>query len=89
MKNQVGLRETLEFKKAYKTLVILRIHKKGRKKETTENSQRDDSAPKSNGKTNEIRRIAKVMIFQESKNSNYYFALIATCWHKKCLGPWK
>ena len=54
MKNQVGLRETLEFKKAYKTRVILRIHKKGRKKETTENSQRDDSAPKSSGKTNEI-----------------------------------
>jgi hypothetical protein len=54
MKIQIGLRETLEFKKAYKTLVILRIHKKGRKKETMENSQRDDSAPKSSGKTNEI-----------------------------------
>ena len=54
MKIQVGLREALELKKAYKTLVILRIHKKGRKKERTENSQRDDSAPKSNGKTNEI-----------------------------------
>ena len=54
MKNQVGLRETLEFKKGYKTLVILRIHKKGRKKETTEKSQQDDSAPKSSGKTIEI-----------------------------------
>ena len=54
MKIRVGLRETLEFKKAYKTVVILRIHKKGRKKETTENSQQNDSAPKSNGKTNEI-----------------------------------
>jgi hypothetical protein len=54
MKIQVGLRETLEFKKAYKTLVILRIHKKGRKKETMEKSQQDDSAPKSSGKTNEI-----------------------------------
>ena len=51
---QVGLRETLELKKAYKTLVILRIHKKERKKETTENSQQDDSAPKSSGKTNEM-----------------------------------
>ena len=54
MKNQVGLRETLEFKKAYKTLIILRIRKKGRKNDTTENSQQDDSASKSSGKTNEI-----------------------------------
>ena len=54
MKIQVGLRETLEFKKAYKTIVILRIHKNRRKKETTENSQQDDSAPKSSGKTIEI-----------------------------------
>ena len=51
---QVGLRETLELKKAYKTIVILSIHKKRRKKDTTENSQRDASAPKSSGKTNEI-----------------------------------
>ena len=54
MKNRVGLRETLEFKKAYKTSGILRIHKNRRKKDTTENSQQDDSASKSSGKTNEI-----------------------------------
>ena len=54
MKIRVGLRETLEFKKAYKTLVILRIHKNRRIKETTEKLQQDDSASKSNGKTNEI-----------------------------------
>ena len=56
MKIQVGLRETLEFKKAYKTCVIFRIHKKRtkQKKDTTENSQLDDSASKTNNKTNEI-----------------------------------
>ena len=61
MKNRVGLRETLEFKKVYKTLVILRIHKKRRKKDTTENSQQDDSASKSTGKKREILRFPKVM----------------------------
>ena len=54
MKVQVGLRETLEFKKGYKTLVILIIHKNQRKQDTTQNSEQDDSAPKSSGKTNEI-----------------------------------
>ena len=54
MKTQVELDETLEFKKAYKTLVILRIHKNRRIKETTEKSQQDDSASKSSGNTNEI-----------------------------------
>ena len=54
MKIQVGLRETLEFKKAYKTLVILRIHKNRRIKKTTEKSQQDDTASKISGKTNEI-----------------------------------
>ena len=63
MKIQVELHETLESKKAYKTLVILRIHKNRRKKDTTENSQQDDSAPKSNGKTNEILRILIVTTF--------------------------
>ena len=63
MKIQVGLRETLEFKKAYKTLVILRIHKNRRKKDTTQKTQLDDFASKSNGKTNEILRIPKLMKF--------------------------
>ena len=63
MKIQVGLRETLEFKKVYKTLVILRIHKNRRKKDTTQNSELDDFDSKSTCKSNEILRIPKVMKF--------------------------
>ena len=63
MKIRVGLRETLEFKKAYKTLIILRIHKNRRKKETMQHSQLDDFASKSSGKSNEILSIPKVMKF--------------------------
>ena len=54
MKIHVGLREPPELKKPYKTVIILRIHTNRRKKDTTQNSEQDDSAPKSNGKTNEI-----------------------------------
>ena len=59
MKIQVGLREPPEFKKAYKTLVILRIHKTQRKKDTAQKSQLDDFASKSSCKSNEILRIPK------------------------------
>ncbi len=63
MQIQVGLREPPEIKKDYKTLVILRIHKNRRKKDTTQNSQLDDFASKSSGKSYEILRIPKVMKF--------------------------
>ena len=63
MKIKVGLREPPELKKAYKTLIILRIHKNQRKKDTTQQSQPDDFASKSSGKSNEILRIPKVMNF--------------------------
>ena len=63
MKIQIGLRETPELKKVYKTVVILRLHKKRRKKDTTQNSQLDDFASESNCENNKILRFPKIMKF--------------------------
>ena len=45
MKIQVGLRETLEFKKADKTLVILRILEKRKKKKKTRRKTHNRTIP--------------------------------------------